>query len=65
MNIKIKVEGFININVEHLCYVSEDVKQAWVNEFTDWVKEAQSELSPPEYDDTTVYIEDIDFLVVD
>ena len=65
MLVKIKVDGFITLDVPYSVDTDEDVKQEWLNKFSTWVKDTQDELTLVEYDSAETYIEDLDFLVVD
>ena len=65
MILRIKVEGYINLDVPGSVSGDEDTKQAWINEFTTWVKDTQEEFTLPMYDDVETWIEDIDFLVTE
>ena len=64
MLVKIKVDGFITVEVPSAA-TDEDTKQDWLNQFSTWIEYAQEELAIPLFDDVEAWIEDIDFLVVD
>ncbi len=64
MLVKVRVSGYITLEIPP-CSIDEDTKQVWLNEFSNWVKDAQEEFTVPAYDDVETYIEDLDFIVED
>lgn len=66
MLVKLRVSGYITLDLPpNSTSADEDIKQAWLNEFSNWVKNAQEELQSPTFDGIDTFIEDLDFLVED
>lgn len=66
MLVKLRVSGFVTLDVPDYAVCSdENTSQVWINEFSNWVKEAQEDYPAPMYNDTEIYIEDLDFLIED
>jgi hypothetical protein len=66
MLVKLRVSGFITLDVPDYAVCSdENTSQVWINEFSNWVKDAQEELQSPTFDGIDAFIEDLDFLIED
>ena len=65
MLVKVKINGFIQLDLPPGTIYEEVAKQEWLNRFSLWVKDAQEELQVPEFEDKEAFVEDVDLLLQD